>query len=53
MTIRNEVISSRPITSDEFDLARQQLAGVKTYTDGEKGLLLEGLRNRVVTTQQH
>ena len=49
-----ELLSTdRTITSDEFDLARQQLAGVKTYTDGEKGLLLEGLRNRVVTTQQH
>lgn len=49
-----EVLSTdRPLVPDEFDLARQQLAGAKSYTDGEKGLLLEGLRNRVVTTQHH
>jgi len=49
-----ELLSTdRTITSDEFDLARQQLAGMKGYTDGEKGTLLQGLHTRVVTTQQH
>jgi len=49
-----EVLSTdRPIAPDEFDQARQQLASAKSYTDGEKGMLLQGLRNRVVTTQQH
>lgn len=49
-----EVLSTdRPLVPAEFDLARQQLAGAKSYTDGEKGLLLEGLRTRVVTTQHH
>jgi hypothetical protein len=49
-----ELLSTeRPISPDELSAAGQQLSGMKDYTDAEKHTLLEGLRTRVVTTQQH
>lgn len=42
--------NERPITREEFHIARQQLAGMAEYTDAEKARLIAALRQRAPLT---